>query len=309
MPEKILVMDEQEEIRLHLSDILTGEGYSVLTDSCMTDGLQLFQVERPDLVIADVKMQIGNLLNIFSNIKDSQSEVDLIVLAAAGDQDSAIDWLSKGVYDYLLKPLTEPAVIITAVRRALQKRRLIVQNSRFIKELDQMTTKDPLTGLYNRRFMHKCLLDEIVRAARYNHPFLLILADIDGFKKINDVHGRKYGDFVLTRTARLLEDNLRLTDATSRYEGGKFLLLLPETRKNQAIRVAERILESIRYHDFSRDGNKAQVTISMGAAEFPLEARDVTSLMGLAGQRLICAKQAGCGCSNFEEYEATPSDG
>jgi diguanylate cyclase (GGDEF)-like protein len=137
----------------------------------------------------------------------------------------------------------------------------------------------------------------------------LIMADIDNLKNINDVYGRKCGDIVLTRMARLLEDNLRLTDATFRYEGGKFLLLLPETRKNQAIRVAERILESIRYHDFSWNGGNARVTISMGAAEFPLEARDVTSLIGLADQRLISAKQAGRDCFHFEMHEALPSEG
>ena len=309
MPEKILVVDEQDAIRLYLSDILTGEGYTVLTASCMADGLQLFQVETPDLVIADVKMPMGKCLDRFKEIRESQSEVDLIVLAAADDQDAAIGWLGKGAYDYMLKPLTERGVIIAAVRRALQKRRLIVQNNRLIKKLELMTTKDPLTGLYNHRFMHKCLLDEIVRSARYNHHFLLIMADIDNLKNINDVYGRECGDIVLTRMARLLEDNLRLTDATFRYDGGKFLLLLPETRKNQAIRVAERILEAIRYHDFSWNGGNARVTISMGAAEFPLEARDVQSLIGLADQRLISAKQAGRDCFHFEMHEALPSEG
>jgi len=309
MPEKILVMDEIEEIRLHLSDILTGEGYTVLTASCMADGMQLFQAETPDLVIADVKMTLGSCLDHLEQIRDSQSEVDLVVLAAADDRDAAIDWLSKGVYDYLLKPLTEPGGLIATVRRAMQKRRLIAKNRILIKELELVTLKDPLTGLYNHRFMHKCLLDEIVRSARYNHHFLLIMADIDNLKNINDVYGRNCGDIVLTRMARLLEDNLRLTDATFRYEGGKFLLLLPETRKNQAIRVAERILESIRYHDFVWDGGKARVTISMGAAEFPLEARDVPSLIGLADQRLISAKQAGRDCFHFEMPEALSSEG
>jgi two-component system cell cycle response regulator len=308
MPEKILVMDEQEEIRLHLSDILTGEGYTVFTAMGTPDGLELFQTEAPDLVFADANLPIGSCLEMLKEIKRSRGEVDLIVLAAADDQELAIGWLEKGVYDFLPKPMTERGMIIAAVRRALQKRRLMVQNSRLVKELEQMTMKDPITGLYNHRFMHKCLLDEIVRSARYNHQFLLIMVDIDHFKNLNAVNGRNYGDFVLTRMARLLEDNLRLTDSTFRCDGGKFMLLLPETRKDQAIRVAERILESIRYHDFSWEGGKARVTISMGAAEFPLDARDAPTLIGLAGERLAYAIQSGRDCFNFEMHEALPSD-
>jgi len=308
MPEKVLVMDEQDEICLNLSDILTREGYTVLTADNMSDGLRLFQVEAPDLVIADVKMPVDRLLDLVGGVKDSSSEVDLVVLAAEDDKSAAMDWLGKGVYDYLLKPLGGQEALLPVVRRALQKRRLVVQNGRLIKELQQNTVKDPLTGLYNHRFMHKCLMDEIVRSTRYDHQFLLIMADIDHFKTLNDDYGSNFGDFVLTRMARLLEDNLRLTDSTFRYEGGKFLMLLPETRKNQAIRVAERILENIRYHDFSYEGCKSQVTISMGAAEFPLEARDMPSLIGLADRRLFLAKDMGRDGFQFDTQEDLISD-
>ena len=235
-------------------------------------------------------------------------EVDLVGLVAEDDRSEAMDWLGKGVYDFLFKPLQHQAMFIPVVQRALQKRRLVVQNGRLIKELQQSKIKDPLTGLYNHRFMHKCLMDEIVRSTRYNHHFLLIMADIDRFNTVNEDFGRNFGDFVLMRMARLLEDNLRLTDSTFRCEGGKFLLLLPETRKIQAIRVAERILESIRYHDFNYEGCKARVTISMGAAEFPAEARDMPSLVGLADRRLDIAKDMGRDCIYFETDEDMISD-
>ncbi len=308
MPEKILVMDEQDGICLYLSDILTPEGYTVLTADNMPDGLRLFQVQAPDLVIADVRMPIGPLLDLLGKTKDSSLEVDLIALAAEDDESAAMDWLGKGVYDYLLKPLGERGALMPVVRRALQKRRLVVQNGRLSKELQLCTVKDPLTGLYNHRLMHKCLVDEIMRSTRYDHQFLLILADIDRLNTLNDDFGRNFGDFVLMRMARLLEDNLRLTDSTFRYEGGKFLMLLPETRKNQAVRVAERILESIRYHDFSYEGCRSRVTISMGAAEFPAEARDIPSLIGLADRRLKVAKDTGRDCFQFDTQEDLVSD-
>jgi two-component system, cell cycle response regulator len=185
---------------------------------------------------------------------------------------------------------------------------LVFENRRLTEQLEQVTLKDPLTGIYNHRHMYKCLMDEIVRASRYNRSFLLIVADIDRFGKLNETYGRHAGDLVLTRMARLMEDSLRLADSVFRYDGGKFLLLLPETRMHQAIRVAERILEGVRYHVFGCDECNPQVTISMGAAEFPLESRDVPSLIEVADRRLEGAKKAGGDGFQFEDRPSLISD-
>lgn len=303
MPEKILVLDEDGQVRQYLSDLLAGEGYTVLTAAGLAAGGRMFKAQAADLVIADARMAIGELLDMLAQFK-----VDLIILVSPADQVAAIDWLDKGVYDQLPKPPADGRLAVATVRRAMEKRRLVVQHSQAIQALEESDIRDPLTGLYNQRHMHTCLLDEIVRSARYQHHFLMMIADIDNLKNINDIHGMAYGDMVLTRTARLLEDNLRITDTIFRYDGGKFLMLLPETRKSQAVCVAERILEGVRYHDFSRDGVRAQVTISMGAAEFPSEARELSSLLGLAGNRLTGAKDAGRDCFCFKTYETLPSD-
>jgi two-component system, cell cycle response regulator len=308
MPEKILVMDEQDKVRRCLSEILTGEGFTVITTDNMNDGLRLFKVEAPDLVIADIKLSIGDCLYKLRDNNQLELAADLIVMATEEDRDAAVHWLGKGVYDFLPKPVTTPHLLTAVVGRALQKRRLVFENSRLAKQLEQVTIKDPLTGIYNHRHMYKCLMDEIVRGSRYNRPFLLIVADIDRFGKLNETCGRQAGDLVLTRMARLLEGNLRLADSVFRHDGGKFLLLLPETRIHQAIRVAERILEGVRYHVFDCDECNPRVTVSMGAAEFPLEARDAPSLIELAGQRLEGAKKAGGDGFQFEDRQGLISE-
>jgi diguanylate cyclase (GGDEF)-like protein len=300
MPEKILVMDEQDEIRRSLSEILAEEGYTVLTTDNMADGLALLQAEAPDLIIASIRLPIGDCLCKLHDNNKLELAVDLILLAGADDLTAADNWLDKGVYDCLSKPLTAPRVMMAAVRRALQKRRLVLENNRIAKELAHAAIRDPLTGVYNHHYMYKCLMDEVVRATRYHRAFLLTIADIDRFKRLNETYGRHTGDLVLTCMARLFEDNLRLADAIFRYDGGKFLFLMPETRISQAVRVAERILEGVRYHAFDCNGCNPQVTISMGAAEFPMEARDVPALIRLADQRLVGAKQAGGDGYQFE---------
>ncbi len=307
MPEKILVVDENEQVHSILSDILAEERVAVLSALNMEDGRKMLKAQFPDLVIADVGMPIAELLGMLPDGGQERAEVDLIVLACGADQAAGMEWLDKGVYDCVPVSPEDTRLLVAAVRRALQKRRLALRNKCLIKELDQSVAKDPLTGLFNHRVMYKSLLNEIVRSSRYNHNFLLLIVDIDNLKAINEVHGLKYGDFVLARAARQLEVNLRMTDTTFRFEGGKFLILLPETLKSQAVCIAERLIEAIRYHDFSCDEIRAQVTVSIGAAEFPTEARDVTSLLWLADLRLTGAKNAGRDCFCFKTYETLPS--
>ena len=293
MSEKILVVGGRNEDRRYFLEILTGEGYHVVTADGMADGLRLLQIEAPDLVIADVRLSVGQCLHKLHDNNKMELAVDLIVTAGDADRDAAVRWLGKGAYDLLPRPVTNPHLVIAVVGRALQKRRLVFENRRLAEQLEQVAIKDPLTGVCNQRHMYSCLMDEIVRDSRYNRPFLLAVADIDGFGKLNENYGRHTGDLVLTHLARLLERNLRLADSVFRYDGGKFVLLLPETRMHQGIRVAERIVEEVRNHVFACNGATPRVTISMGAAEFPSEARDVPSLIELAGQRLQGAKESG----------------
>ena len=301
MPEKILVVTGQGKVCRRLSEILTSEGYVVVPADNMADGLQNCQKDTPDLVIADIRVPIDDCLQKLRENHKSELTVDLIVTGAGKDRDAAAHWLGKGVYDFLPDPLRAPRLLIAAVERALQKRRLVLEIRRLAIQLDQVAIKDPLTGIYNRRHMFNRLMDEIVRDSRYNRPFLLVAVDIDGFRRINETYGRDAGDLVLKHMARLLEANLRSADSVFRSDGGKFVLLLPETGLRQGIRVAERILEGVRYHVFGCGENNLRVTVSMGAAEFPMEARDVSSLIELADKRLQGAKTSGGDGFQFDD--------
>jgi diguanylate cyclase (GGDEF)-like protein len=301
MAEKILVMDEQGKVLCCLSEILTGEGYAVVTADNVNDGFHLMQVEAPDLVMADIRMPIDRLIYKMHDNNRLDAATDVIVMAAEKERAAAVNWLGKGAYDFLLKPLKAPGLLTAVVGRALQKRRLVLENKRLAKQLEQATIKDSLTGIFNHRHLHQRLMDEIVRGSRYNRAFLLIVADIDGFGKVNETYGWHVGDLVLKRLAKLFEDNLRVSDSVFRCDGGKFVLLLPETRINQAVRLADRILEGVRYHDFGGHGSNPRVTISMGAAEFPMEALDAASLIKLADLRLQGVKIAGGDDFQFED--------
>jgi len=301
MPEKILVVDDEEDIRQLLTELLTSEGYTVYDAENGAEGFDQFRNTLPDLVITDVKMPVRNGLELLKDIKSTGTDVDVIVLTGHSDERTAIDCLHSGAYDYLLKPLEELDVLIASVQRALQKRQLEAKNSLLIKELEEMAIKDPLTGLYNHRHLHKCLNEEMARSSRYHHKFLALMADVDHFKKVNDTHGHLFGDFVLKRVANLLDDNLRLTDTVFRYGGEEFFAILPETEKKEGLTVVNRLLDCIRSHDFSCDGHTARITFSIGLALFPDEAQDSSGLIGLADRRLYRAKKAGRDRFDFDE--------
>ncbi len=293
MAAKILVVDDEQDICTLISGFLSGEGYAVVTAESSEEGLRLFREESPDLVITDIKMPGRNGIDLLKDIKAVDPAMDVIVLTGHSDELTAIDCLHCGAYDYLLKPLEELDLLLASIQRAIQKRRLETRNLQLVKELEEMAIRDPLTGIYNHRHMHTCLSEEIARALRYEHPFSIMMIDIDHFKQVNDGHGHLVGDFVLKRMVRLFEEHLRRCDTIFRYGGEEFIILLPETEKKTAKVVADRLLGAIRSHTFDCDGKRVHITVSIGSAMFPEEARDIPALIGLADRRLYRAKKMG----------------
>ncbi len=131
-----------------------------------------------------------------------------------------------------------------------------------------MALRDPLTGLPNRKAYNERLLQEIARGKRFQHPFTLLVWDIDRFKDINDRFGHAAGDKVLINVARELAESIRETDSVSRYVGEEFAMVLCGANGVAALRVANQIREKIGHCGFNSQGKPVSVTISCGLSEF-----------------------------------------
>ena len=162
--------------------------------------------------------------------------------------------------------------------------------------LKKLSDTDGLTGVFNHRYLHERLGQEIKRADRYHAPVTCLMLDIDDFKKINDHYGHPFGDTVLATVVRLIREAVREIDVVGRYGGEEFLVIMPQTRAEAAIPLAERILNTVRTHSFSIPIGGAAVTLSIGLATYPSPELNVTakdSLLSAADQALYQAKRSG----------------
>ena len=167
--------------------------------------------------------------------------------------------------------------------------------ARLYEKVRSLSITDPLTSLYNRRYLMDRLSDEIGRCLRYGRSLSLIMADIDHFKKYNDTYGHQEGDAVLRIVADQLRSHVRKPDFIARYGGEEFTIVMPETNCEKALHLAERMRDTIKKVDISgsdlEPGRK--VTVSFGIAELPVHAKDAASLIREADQALFKAKREG----------------
>jgi diguanylate cyclase (GGDEF)-like protein/PAS domain S-box-containing protein len=169
-----------------------------------------------------------------------------------------------------------------------------IANLRLRETLRQQSILDPLTGLYNRRYMEESLRREIPRAGRTGRPLAVIMADLDHFKRFNDTFGHEAGDVVLTELGQLLKGAIRASDIACRYGGEEFALVLPDTTREGTIKRVEAIRARVtELHVRQRGRSLGGLTLSIGIALLPDHGSTPEDLLRSADAALYRAKAAG----------------
>jgi len=165
---------------------------------------------------------------------------------------------------------------------------------RMVDALCDLSSRDALTGLANRRQFDMALERECDRVARSGEPALVLLLDIDHFKRVNDTYGHMQGDVVLQKVAIHIQKELRSYDIAARYGGEEFVAVLPDTSLKEAFNVAERIRLSVKGMRFAGSLSNEFVTVSLGIALFPSPCfDDIDGLLRSADEALYQAKEQG----------------
>lgn len=168
------------------------------------------------------------------------------------------------------------------------------RQEQLLRQLYQSSTRDALTGAYNRRYFEDRLVSELAYARRHSAELSLILIDIDHFKYINDTHGHPVGDAVLQHVATVLQNQIRVEDVFARVGGEEFTVLLRAIGLANAARLAERLRSAIANSPALVEASSIPVTISAGCASIAeLDLVDGRVLFSMADARLYAAKHAG----------------
>ncbi len=161
------------------------------------------------------------------------------------------------------------------------------------QKVEYLADHDQLTDLLDRRAFEEELEDELERAERYDKTLSLLMMDLDHFKKINDTYGHNSGDEVLRTFGQVVDNQTRQSDVGGRLGGEEFAVCLPETFKEQAVELAERIREQLAEHTFEADGETFTVTCSIGIAEWSPEYDSLEELLDRADEAMYEAKEQG----------------
>ncbi|MGC1106133.1 MAG: sensor domain-containing diguanylate cyclase [Candidatus Acidiferrales bacterium] len=168
---------------------------------------------------------------------------------------------------------------------------IAIENARHVQRIHELTITDDCTTLYNARHLNFMLDTEIYRSHRYSYEFSIIFIDLDHFKAVNDTHGHLCGSKLLGEIGTMIKNNCRLIDFAFRYGGDEFVLLLPQTSKENACRVARRLHSLIKKTPWLKDdGLDVHLTASVGVASFPVDSADKAGLLHLADEAMYLVK-------------------
>jgi diguanylate cyclase (GGDEF)-like protein len=202
----------------------------------------------------------------------------------------AFNWASLVIFVFFTATL---GIVTSYVTRnhieQIERHKKELENDR--AKLRDLSVRDSLTGLFNRRYMEETLEREVNRAVRKNRDLGIIMADIDGFKKINDTFGHAMGDSVLSGVAGILGSSIRSSDAACRYGGDEFTLILPECSLLQTRDRAETLRETIKNTVFHYGGKDiGNVNLSFGIAMVPVNGSHAEELLKFADDALYAVK-------------------
>ncbi len=277
---RVLIVENNEMMADRLARYLGESGCVTDHAATTTEGQVLGRDGNYDLVIVNLQVGGEDGLRFCSHYRSNEQTRHVPILLLLDDLDlpQLAKGLDIGVTDYLIKPV-DRGELLARVRTQIRRHRYHHRLRLNLQQSVNMAFTDPLTGVYNRRYMSAHLDRKIMEIATAEKPVSVILFDIDHFKAINDTHGHGAGDQVLKQLAARVSNNLRSFDLVARYGGEEFVVIMPDTNAEIALRVADRLRNHVAREAFKVEGldTPLEVTVSMGVttAMEPDETADI----------------------------------
>src|SRR6202049_400160 len=292
---QVLVVDDSSVYRKLITDTLFYQPYSLLIAKSANEALELFAKHAPPIVLTDWMMPDLTGLELCQRIRsDSQSSYTyVILLTSMTEKDSVVKGLEAGADDYLTKPF-DPGELQARLAVGSRIIRLHRQIEAKNQQLEETSRIDPLTELPNHRAIQEWATWQLKGAAQHGFPVWVVLADVDGFQKLNETHGREAGDAVLKDFAQIMRENSRASDMCGRVIDDEFIFILTHVSKDDLPATLEKFRHCFEQHKFAFEGHSVAATASFGAVGFAgMEAPEFAALVRHADKALFSAKQAG----------------
>jgi two-component system cell cycle response regulator len=302
---RILIAEDNRFFRRLLEVSLKQWGHDVV--QC-EDGKQAWDIlngeSPPRLAVLDWEMPKKHGVEICRDLRELKERpyVYVILLTAKNRQDDLVEGLESGADDYITKPF-DPVELKVRLRAGTRIVQLQDDLLSAYRAADTRAKEDSLTGLWNHSAILDILHKELSRSTRQHSWVGVIMADMDQFKKINDVYGHLTGDNVLKRIAKLLKKGVRSYDSVGRYGGEEFLIVLPVCNLHEAGMLAERLRASAEKDSVKRGLAGAAWTMSLGVTAVK-GSNGVTPDLAIrtADRALYKAKNRGRNCVEILEH-------
>jgi two-component system, cell cycle response regulator len=290
----IMVVDDRAGSSERLQRMLSGE-HKVTVEADPNAALFHAAEGNYDLLIVSLGLENFDALRLCSQVRslDRTRNVPILAIADADNTTRLVRGLEIGVNDYLTRPIDKNE-LMARVRTQIRKKRYTERLRDNVQMSIEMAITDPLTGLYNRRYMESHIGTLVEQAATRGKPLTVLVLDIDYFKSINDTHGHDAGDDVLREFAIRIRKSIRGIDLACRYGGEEFVVVMPETDMAVATVVAERLRRRIASDPFpiQQGARTVDVTISIGLAALGRDD-NAARVIKRADQALYRAKRDG----------------
>ena len=293
---QVLVADHCAVSRTLLHSMLSNWGYDVVLAA---DGYEAWEILRsetgPRLAILDTRIDGIEATEICRCVRaeDRLNYAYLLLLTDCSPIEELVAGLDSGADDYVTRPFHSQE-FRARLQAGCRIVRLHERLMRAHEQLYEQATRDSLTGLWNRTAVIQILDREIARAARGEGSIAVIMADLDGFKGVNDTYGHLPGDALLREAAVRMGAILRKYDSIGRYGGEEFLIVVPGCQLSDSRAVAERLREAVSGEPFILGGHTCRITCSFGLAWSDCaEEADANSLLREADGALYAAKRKG----------------
>ena len=279
----ILIVDDVTTNLKVAADVLK-DNYQLSMAKSGAQALEFLKKAKPDLILLDVRMPGMDGYETLEKIKSNSetSNIPVVFLTVDDQRESEIKGLKMGAMDFILKPF-EPEIMLSRIEKILQ-----IEDLR--KNLSNSAKKDPLTGIWNRKFIE----DDMEKYFLTKNKGIFILFDVDNFKKVNDTYGHVFGDSILCKFARIIENKVGVRDVEARIGGDEFAVFLNGDYTDDEINsYCEMILKSV--HNDMRDESELSYnpTISIGISVAPDDGMDFQTLYHRADKALYYVKQNG----------------